>query len=90
MAIIKAPNEQFNGVRNGLIFVAGQAESDDETLFGYFLERGYDVEGKEPEVSNPEEDPLQALKDVAKELKVKGYTKMSEDELLEAIEKAQK
>jgi hypothetical protein len=89
MAIIKAPNEQFNGVRNGLIFVAGQAESNDEKLFGYFLERGYDVEGTIT-ITNPEEDPLQALKDVAKELKVKGYTKMSEDELLEAIEKAQK
>lgn len=43
MAIIKAPNEKYNGVSASLTFVNGQAETDDEWLIQWFKERGYEV-----------------------------------------------
>jgi hypothetical protein len=43
MAVIKAPNEKYNGVSASLTFVNGQAKTDDAWLIQWFKEQGYEV-----------------------------------------------
>lgn len=44
MAIIKAPNEQYNGVSATIKFENGVGKTDDEKLISWFTTHGYLVE----------------------------------------------
>lgn len=68
--------------------------SDDEGRVSFLAKEGYifspsssPVEDTKPDP--PQDDELVELKAKAKELKIKGYTKMEKDELIQAIEAAE-
>jgi hypothetical protein len=75
MAIIKAPNSEYNGVSAGVQFSNGVGECSDPYLISWFQEKGYIVE-PEPE-SLMEEAPV-----------VLNYDQMSRAKLFSACEAA--
>lgn len=93
MAIIKAPNTEYNGVSAGVQFSNGVGECSDPYLISWFQEKGYTVvpdaaEMKlpvpEPETeSEPETDSL-----VGEVPVVLNYDQMSRAELFSACEAA--
>lgn len=55
MARIIAPNKQYTGISATVHFVNGIGETSDPALIEWFKEKGYEVEGDEPEkVDEPE------------------------------------
>ncbi|MDC2867567.1 hypothetical protein [Bacillus sp. BP-3] len=43
MAIIKSPVRDYNGFSASLVFIDGQAETEDKRLIEWFKEQGYEV-----------------------------------------------
>lgn len=52
MTTIKAPVAGFSGRRAGVVFVDGEAQSDDEAALAYFRRHGYII-GDEQDESGP-------------------------------------
>ena len=49
--IVKSPNESYTGVIAGVVFVKGQAQTEDKRMLAWFKEKGYKVEKeKKPKV----------------------------------------
>ncbi len=63
MAKITAPNPEFRGVRHGVSFHNGQAESDDPIAIGALLRAGYQVDDTEEQVHHADPIPTRELAD---------------------------
>lgn len=62
MAKVIAPNQQYNGLSAGVMFVNGVGETDNPHLLEWFESKGYTVEHAEPEqeeeqTPKPEQSP---------------------------------
>lgn len=91
MAIIKAPNTEYNGVSAGVQFSNGVGECSDPYLISWFQEKGYTVvpdaaEMKLP-VPEPETEP-EPKPEPETEPIVLNYDQMSRAELFSACEAA--
>lgn len=95
MPKVYAPNTEYTGVSAGVYFVNGVGETEDERALLYFRDAGYRIEGEdgpaeEAAASEPslEDMSATALRDLARERGIKGYSTMSKDELIEALKGA--
>lgn len=95
MAKIFSKNPQFNGVRFGVAFNQGVAETDDKKALAFFKSRdGYQI-GKPfdaPEAAKRQDNELEKLtlpelRARAKPLGIEGYATMSKDDLVKALSK---
>jgi len=66
MFVIKTPNPEFNGIRNGITFVKDEARVEDEVLAFSFKEFGYSIKAvpknTKPEVIKPKGEKNAAKK----------------------------
>jgi hypothetical protein len=88
---IYAPNKEYTGVSASVYFVDGVGETDDPHLIQWFERSGYTIEGtSEHEADNEhvtiEEMIATELRDLAREKGIKGYSNMTRNQLLKALE----
>lgn len=78
MAIIKSPNEQYTGVSASVLFVNGEAKTDDLKLIEWFKSKGYTVE-EEPfeDIRNESEKLVLGVEQEANQ----DFTELTNDEL---------
>lgn len=91
MAIIKAPNTEYNGVSAGVQFSNGVGECSDPYLISWFQEKGYTVEFDAAELNLPvpEPEPEPETGSLVGEVPVVlNYDQMSRAELFSACEAA--
>jgi hypothetical protein len=90
LAIIKAPNEKYNGVSASLTFVNGKAETDEPWLIQWFKEHGYEVIEEEKEQSGVDLEKLTKGQIKAKldELNIEYDSNDNKDVLLEKLKAA--
>lgn len=88
MAKIYAPNKRYTGVSAGVSFLNGVGETEDKWLINWFKSKGYIIEEQEQDEDeiNLEELTVDELRQIAKDRKVEGYSKMKKEELIEALE----
>lgn len=61
MAKIKSQNKGFTGIRAGVSFVKGEAETDDAWAIQWFENNGYEVEQTKPKAkTKPKEEDGEA------------------------------
>jgi hypothetical protein len=93
LAKIYAPNKEYTGVSAFVSFIDGVGETDDLHLIQWFERNGYTIEGKdsEPAPTVDDEPTLESmsatdLRDLAREKGIKGYSNMTKDQLIKALE----
>lgn len=94
MPKVYAPNKHYTGISASVPFVDGVGETDNEYLLEWFEKSGYQIEEKdadpEPASENEpktlEEMSATELRDLAKQLGIKGTSSMNKDELKEALD----
>lgn len=57
MAVVRTPVEGYEGEVVGVVFVDGQAETDDPAALAYFRRRGYTIDGEGPPAADEPPDP---------------------------------
>lgn len=67
MAIIKAPNKEYNGISAGVTFINGIGETYSPHLMDWFREHGYKVETAASTKSTPAGKSAEWIQDDPKE-----------------------
>lgn len=95
MVKIKSPNNRFTGIRAGVSFVKGEANTENPWSINWFKNNGYtvgEIESVSPHCTGASIDSMQPeslakytvreLRELCKARGLKGYSNKSEEELL--------